>query len=98
MKKIIVLTLLVLTILGVTSCKNNSNIVPLNDIKQTYYNDDELERSLWHVKRDDLIKAWGNPDRRIEHENEDIWILNERQVLVVSYNRNNELNDLDIED
>lgn len=98
MKKILGLTLLFITILGVTSCANNTEIVSLDEIKSNYYTDDEIERILWHVNRDDLIKVWGTPDRTITYENEDVWILNERQVLVISYNRNNKLNDVDIED
>ena len=49
------------------------------------------------VERDELIKVWGEPDRTDTNENEDVWILNEEEILIISYTANDRLEDADIE-
>lgn len=98
MKKLIALTLLFILALSITGCNNKSNIPSIDEIKTQYYTDDEIERSLQGVKRDELIDLWGQPDRTIDLENEDIWVLNERKALVISYNIFGTVDDADIED
>ena len=98
MKKIFVLGIIFLLIFSVTSCKKKTSIISLEEIKSQYYSDDQIEKYIRHVRRDVLVKEWGTPDKRIEYENEDVWVLNERKFLVVSYNRNNKVEDVDIED
>lgn len=98
MKKIIAIILLFVLTLSFSGCKNKSNIPSLEEIKINRYTDDEIERFLHLVKKENLIKEWGNPDRTIEHEKEDVWILDERRVLVVSYNLFGRVDDVDIED
>lgn len=98
MKKIIVIVLIFTFTLSIVGCKKKSNIPSLNDIKTQHYTDDEIERILHFVKRDELIKIWGEPTRTIKHENEDVWVLDERKALVVSYTIFGIVDDVDIED
>lgn len=98
MKKLLGLALLSITAFGVVGCGNNPDIPSLNEIKTQHYSEDKIERLINRVKRKNLIKEWGQPDRVIKDENEDVWVLDERRVLVVSYNIFNKVDDVDIED
>lgn len=98
MKKIIVITLILILTLSIIGCGKSSAIPSLNEIKSDRYTEEDIEISLWRVKRDELIVAWGEPDRTIQHENEDIWVLDERHALVISYNLIGNVDDVDIED
>ncbi len=98
MKKLLGLALLSIMAFGVVGCGNNSDIPSLNEIKTQHYSEDKIERLINRVKRKNLIKEWGQPDRVIKDENEDVWVLDERRVLVVSYNIFNKVDDVDIED
>ena len=53
---------------------------------------------LRRVKREELIKAWGEPTRHIDSENEDVWVLDEAKALIVSYTLGGRVDDVDIED
>lgn len=98
MKKLLGLALLSIMAFGVVGCGNNPDIPSLNEIKTQHYSEDKIERLINRVKRKNLIKEWGQPDRVIKDENEDVWVLDERRVLVVSYNIFNKVDDVDIED
>lgn len=82
-----------------SACNNeNVDIPTLDDIRTNFYTDDELEGMLHRVKRERLIEAWGEPDRHIDHENEDIWMLDEARALVISYTLFGKVDDAEIED
>lgn len=98
MKKIIVITLILILTLSIVGCGKSSAIPSLDEIKSDRYTEEDIEISLWRVKRDELIVAWGEPDRTIQQENEDIWVLDERHALVISYNLIGNVDDVDIED
>lgn len=98
MKKLIAILLLFVLILGIVGCTKGGEIPTLEDIKTNFYTDDELERLLHRVKRDELIEAWGEPTRHIDHENEDVWVLDERKALVISYTLFDRVDDAEIED
>lgn len=100
MKKILVLALVLVITLSIVACarRGEGEIPTLDEIRSKRLTDDELEFSIERLKRDELIKVWGEPDRRIEREKEDVWILNEREVLVVSYNLFGRVDDVEIED
>ena len=98
MKKIIALALVVIMALSIVGCGKKSDIPSLEDIKTNFYTDDELEKTLRRIERDDLIAEWGEPDRHIDHENEDVWMLDERKALVISYTLGGKVEDADIED
>lgn len=99
MKKLIAISLLLVLTLGIVGCAiNNAEIPALEDIKTNYYTDDELERMLHRVKRDELIEAWGESTRHMDYENEDVWVLDERKALVISYTISGRVDDADIED
>lgn len=98
MKKLIAIALLLILTLGIVGCGKRAEIPSLEDIKTKYYTDDELESTLHRVERDELIKAWGEPYRHIDRENEDIWVLDEKKTLVVSYTIFDRVDDVEIED
>ena len=100
MKKRIAMALLLVLIatLGLVGCAGETQIPTLEDIKTNFYTDDELEGTLRRVKRDELIEAWGEPTRHVDHENEDIWVLDERKALVISYTLGGRVDDAEIED
>ncbi len=98
MKKLITIALLLIITFGIVGCKNTAEIPTLEDITTNFYTDDELESTLKRVKREELIEAWGEPTRHIARENEDVWVLNERKVIVVSYRSNGRVDDAEIED
>lgn len=98
MKKICTVVLLLVFTLGIVGCNNKSEIPTIDDIKTSFYTDDELEGMLRRVKREELIKAWGEPTRHIDSENEDVWVLDESKALVVSYTLGGRVDDVDIED
>jgi hypothetical protein len=97
-KKLMTLLLSFVLAFAIFACRNNSEIPSLDDVKTQYFTDDELEITLRRVERDDLIAAWGTPDRHVQRENEDVWILGEGRVIVVSYNFNDRVKEVDIED
>ena len=99
MKKFYVFMFLLIAVFIFSSCtRNNIEIPSLEEIKTKYYDDDIVEREIRKCDKESLIKKWGEPDRRIEYENEDLWFLDERRVIVVSYNMLDQVVDVDIED
>lgn len=98
MKKLIAIALLLILTLGIVSCGSNTEIPTLEDVKTNFYTDDELERTLHRVKRDELIEAWGEPTRHIDRENEDVWVLDEKKAIVISYTIGGRVDDAEIED
>lgn len=99
MKKLTAIALTLVLSFGIVGCARKNAIIPtIDDIKTNYYTDDELERTLNRVDRDELIKAWGEPTRHIDHENEDVWVLDEGKAIVVSYTIFGTVDDAEIED
>ena len=99
MKKFYVFMFLLVSVFIFSSCtRNNIEIPSLEEIKTKYYDDDIIEREIRKCDKESLIKKWGEPDRSIEYENEDVWLLDERRVIVVSYNFLDQVVDVDIED
>ena len=98
MKKLIAIALLLILTLGIVSCGSNAEIPTLEDVKTNFYTDDELERTLHRVKRDELIEAWGEPTRHIDRENADVWVLDEKKAIVISYTIGGRVDDAEIED
>ena len=99
MKRFYVFIFLFMSVFIFSSCtRNNIEIPSLEEIKTKYYDDDMIEREIRKCDKESLIKKWGEPDRRIEYENEDLWFLDERRVIVVSYNMLDQVVDVDIED
>lgn len=99
MKRIYVFMFLLVSVFAFSACtRNNAQIPSLEELKTQYYDDDIIEREIRKCERVDLIKKWGDPDRSIEYENEDVWILDERRVIVVTYNILDQVVDVDIED
>ena len=98
MMKIIALFLILASALSVVSCANTAEIITLEEIVTQHLTDDEIEQSLRRVERSRLIEAWGEPDRRIAHENEDVWVLDDGKVLIISYNLGGRVDDAEIED
>ena len=98
MKKIIAFALIIIMALSIFGCakKSPSDILSLEEINTQYYTDDEIADSLKNINRDDLIKAWGDPDRTAADENEDTWVLNEKKVLIIVYNLFGEVYKADI--
>ena len=98
MKKLIAIMLLLILTLGIVGCGSDAEIPPLEDIKTNFYTDDELEGMLHRVKREELIRVWGEPTRHIDRENEDVWVLDETKALVISYTLGGRVDDAEIED
>ena len=98
MKKLIAISLLFVLMLGIVGCGKGGEIPTLEDIKTNFYTDDELEGMLRRVTREELVEAWGEPTRHIDHENEDVWVLDERKALVISYTLSGRVDDAEIED
>ena len=98
MKKILALTLALSLMLLAVGCGRKPDVPTLDEIKNSYYTDDEIEFALRRATRAELNEAWGAPDRTLEWEREDIWVLDEGRVLVVSYTLCDTVDDAEIED
>lgn len=98
MKKIIVLALVFVMALGIVGCGKKYDIPPLDEVKSHLYTEEDIEIYLRGVSRAEIIEVWGEPDRTVADENEDVWVLNGEEVLIISYTANGKLEDADIED
>ncbi|MBR7135607.1 MAG: hypothetical protein IKD14_00595 [Clostridia bacterium] len=103
MKRILLIALgsvmlLTSALLVFVGCVDTGDIPTVAEVKTEFYTDDRLERTLNRTPREDLLKVWGQPDKTVAYENEDVWFLGDGRALVVSYTRGGRVDDVDIED
>ena len=113
MKKrlLIILGVIIVLVLGVviwnhthTDRNNLGNIHSLESVsvylqqKGADYTVDRLDYlTVYGYTRDDLVEVWGTPNERIPEINADAWILSDENKLIVCYNADGEIAEIEVQ-
>ena len=89
MKKLIAFVLGLVCILSLSACSFKNDVPTFDDIQD--YTEEDFEIYLNHIKRDALIKEWGEPSKT--SENADTWVLNEKRTVTIIYDTSDRVKD-----
>ena len=94
MKKLVSLVIALTFAIALCACSSAKN-VPSFEAIQTYTEED-FEMYLNRVKRDALIKEWGEPYETSLDKNADTWLINETRTVTIIYDKNDRVKDAEI--
>jgi len=93
MKKLIALILALVCVLSLASCSLKNDVPTFDDIQD--YTEEDFEIYLNRVKRDAIVKKWGEPSET--SADTDTWVLNEKRTVTIIYDTSNRVKDAEIE-
>ena len=93
MKKLIALIMVLVCILSFSACSFKNDVPTFDDIQD--YTEEDFEIYLNRVKRDSIIKEWGEPSEITSDT--DTWVLNEKRTVTIIYDASNRVKDAEVE-
>ena len=81
--------------LSLGACSLKNNVPTFEDIQD--YTEEDFEIYLNHIKRNALIKEWGEPSETSSESNADTWVLNEHRTVTIIYDASNRVKDVEVE-
>jgi len=100
---LIIVAVFVTVVVVVTINSNKKEIDTLDSVvayveeKGEVYTEDRLVYLITNgCKKDDLHKVWGSPSEKVLNVDADMWLLSEKQHLVIYYDKNEEVTRVDI--
>ena len=93
MKKLIALIMVLVCILSFSSCSFKNDVPTFDDIQD--YTEEDFEIYLNRVRRDSIIKEWGEPSETTSDT--DTWVLNEKRTVTIIYDASNRVKDAEVE-
>ena len=61
-----------------------------------HYTEEDFEIYLNRIKRDAIIKEWGDPSETSTENNSDTWVLNEKRTVTLIYDTSNRVKDAEV--
>ena len=95
MKKLIALALVLVCVLSLSACSLKNDVPTFEDIQD--YTEEDFEIYLNRIKRDALIKEWGEPSETSLDNNSDTWVLNGQHTVTIIYDASNRVKDAEVE-
>lgn len=95
MKKLMALVLVVVCVLSLGACSLKNDVPTFEDIQD--YTEEDFEIYLNRIKRDALIKEWGEPSETSSDNNSDTWVLNEHRTVIIIYDASDCVKDAEVE-
>lgn len=66
--------------------------------KGAEYAADQLDYLIvYRYTKDDLLKKWGTPNKRVADPGADVWVLSDKNQLVVYYDADREVSRIEVE-
>lgn len=93
MKKIITLVIALVCVFSLGACSLTNDVPTFDDIQD--YTEEDFEIYLNRVKRDSIIKEWGEPSET--SVDTDTWVLNEKRTVTIIYDTSNRVKDAEVE-
>ena len=94
MKKLTVLILSLFMVIGLVGCgKEETKIPELNKVNKDIQ-EEQLKSELVGKGKEDIQNAWGKPDSVTSGPKGEIWVLDDKHIIIVYYDNDDTIKDV----